>query len=274
MTQEKHLFVIDDSGSPGSSYESLTLKNDKKTYVAVFIAAVIRTELEEGIKSLVSSLCSNEFTIDEFHFTDLINRRRAYKELNTEDVLYHFQKFADLLNQYELPYFIQSMTPRTLAENGMSLKLPKSLDEQALDFLCLRMAAFIKEYNFQGEFDVLIDEGLKKPGQKVDLPMLTSVTSCPCALAVSSKTSPLVQVADFFAFGLNRHQLMAVKDKRTEFDLKILEIVSSVFAGNRSSGSGAILMKKDYSKEDYDRIQIENLKNMGVYEFWKKNNQV
>ncbi|WP_158642974.1 hypothetical protein [Mucilaginibacter ginsenosidivorax] len=45
----KHIFVVDDTGSPGNASESFTLKSDRKTYVAVLIAADIREELLEGI---------------------------------------------------------------------------------------------------------------------------------------------------------------------------------------------------------------------------------
>jgi len=166
------------------------------------------------------------------------------------------------------------MTPRTLAENGMSLKVPKTLDEQVLYFLTLRMVSFIKNYQLQNSFEVFIAEVIKKSGQHMEFPLFASVTDNPVVIFRTSHENLLIQVADFFAFALNRNQIMAIKDKRTDFDHKILHIVNTVFHGNQSSGSiGRFISEKNFTKEDYDQLQINMLKKYGVYEYWKKINK-
>ncbi|WP_426582668.1 DUF3800 domain-containing protein [Mucilaginibacter sp. R-33] len=262
----KHVFVIDDTGSPGNKSESLMLRSDRVTYVAVFIAADIREELALAVQNLLS-----KHNLQEFHFTDLINRRKEYAGLSTDSVINLFKDFTGILNRYRLPYFVQTITPRTLAENGLSNNLNKTLDEIALDFLFARIVHFVKVKRIHNQFEVWIDSGKKKHGHSAEVPNLRRVTKDNIMLYQSSDKNVLIQVADFFAFAMNRNQLIAIKPSRTAFDIVLITLLNSVFFCNESSGSASVLYdEKIFTKEDYDTYQIEKFKELGVFEYWKK----
>lgn len=269
----KHLFAIDDTGSPGNKSESLMLKSDRKTYVAVFIHSEIRKNLFSEIQNIISKHNTGAFKINELHFTELINRRKEYKNIDSEKVKKIFIDFTDVLKKYSLPFFIQTVTPRTLEENGLKTPINKSLDEIALDFLFIRIKNFITKNNISTDFEIIIDEGLKSIGQKTKIEQLESIKKDTYMYFHSSESNISLQVADFFAFGMNRNQMMLIKENRTEFDLSILSLINEVFNKNDTSGSKPVLIKEDeFSKSDYDEMQIEILKEKGIYEYWKKKN--
>lgn len=270
----KHIFALDETGSPGNPSESIILKSDRKTYVAVFINKDIREQIISDINLIISKYSSLENPIKELHFTDLINRRKEYKSLSTETVLAIFKDVSDALSNYSLPFFLQTVTPRTLEENGLVNRQNKSLDEIALDFLFQRIKNFIKDNNLKDEFEIIIDQGLYNPGHKLKIPTLKELSKDNYMLFQSSTENQLIQVADYFAFTMNRNQMMLIKDNRTEFDVILLTILNRVLNGNETSGSKPVLIKeKGFSKNDYDKQQIEILKQMGIYDYWKKVNQ-
>lgn len=264
----KNIFVIDDTGSPGSSYESKTLKSDRKTYVSVFINKKIRQQLSKDLISLQNKLRNEIEGFKEFHFTDIINRRKEFSKQDYNVVYQIFKQFTDILKNYILPYFNQTITPRTLEENGLKNNLNKSIDEIALDFLFYRFKIFINENNISNDNDILIDEGLFKKGSKIEIPILKNVVKENFMQFASSEDEILLQVADFFAFSLNRNQILMIKEKRTKFDLEILSLLNSVFYENPSSGSRADIVNSNFSNDDYDKLQIENFKKMGMYDYW------
>jgi hypothetical protein len=269
----KNIFVIDETGSPGNNSESKTLKSDRITYLAVFVDKEIRQSLIIEIKQLLIKLSPKENPWKEFHFNEIVNRRKEYKNLKSEEVINIIQAFANILNKYSLPFFNQTITPRTLEENGLKNNMNKSLDEIALDFLSSRIKDFIVKNNLGKSIDFSIDEGLKKSGQKLEMPILREVVDDNNLYFKKSEDDVLIQVADFFAYALNRNQMVMIKDKSTEFDIILLSILNSVFYGNQSSGSKSDLITKvQFNKEDYDKRQIEYFKKMGVYEYWKKVN--
>lgn len=270
----KHIFAIDDTGSPGNISESRMLKSDRKTYVSVFIHSSICEDLKSDIILLLEKYSSNRLKLKEFHFTDIINRRKEFSYLDSNGVLEIIKDFTDVLNKYYLPFFIQTITPRTLEENGLKNNHNKSLDEIALDFLFCRIKQFVLENHFENDFEVIIDEGIRKKGEKVIVENLKSVTTENYMLFDSSEDNLLIQVADFFAFTLNKNQMSMIKNKRTEFDIEVLNILNSVLNGNETSGIKPMLIsEREFSKDDYDKFQIEYFKKMGVYDYWRKLNK-
>ncbi|QEC78979.1 DUF3800 domain-containing protein [Mucilaginibacter ginsenosidivorax] len=211
--------------------------------------------------------------LPEFHFTDLINRRKDYRGLDTETVKNIFKDFTALINRYNLPYFIQTMTPRTMDENGLRDPKNRGLDELALEFIFMRIKIFAEEYNLRNMFEIFIDEGLRKSGHFIVIDRLSELMNQNIATFKTSHEFLLIQVADFFAFVLNRNQLIAIKEQRTEFDVEIMGMVNSIFRGNLGSGSVDVLMGEDFTKADYDDYQIQKRKETGIYPFWKKINK-
>lgn len=275
----KHLFVIDDTGSPGNKSESLMLKSDRKTYVGVFISEEIKTPIILGLQNIKKKFSDKGLKINELHFTDIINRRKEYKKFKEEDILEIFQDIQNLLSKFHLPYFVQSATPRTLEENGLFLikyiESPEnlSLDKIALNFLLQRLKLFIEENQLKDKFEIIIDSGLKKDGENEKIDLFKGLLKDNIMTYRSSENYLLLQIADLFAFIVNRMQMLLIKDKRTAFDVKLVTILSKIIEGNGVSGiTEKNIDLTTYTKEDYDHFRLNDVKEKGNYDYWAKIN--
>src|SRR5277367_4560792 len=109
----KHLIVIDDTGSPGSTNETRFLKDNRKTLVGVFIHAEVRAKIEKLIEDVVIIL-DREFGIKELHFTDLVNKRNQFSPLENDEVVSLIQILSNAFSHFQLPYFVQTVHKDTL----------------------------------------------------------------------------------------------------------------------------------------------------------------
>jgi hypothetical protein len=266
----RDLFVIDDTGSPGNPSESKMLKSDRCTYLAVLIDKEIRLEISDKISELLKKY--SYLKIQEFHFTDLINRRKEYKNLDTDQVKDIFENFAGILKPFKLPLFVQTMTSRTYKENGLVDDGKMSVGEKTLHFLILRIFIYAISDDLIRDFEIVCDEGIGKPGARKNYEKLSLLTDMPYITFMSSYSDVLLQVADFYAFCLNRHQLLAIKSNRTDFDKWFIEMTNDAFEGNPSSGFRSIITSNDHKLEDYDNGILQRYKETGSYPFWKKHN--
>jgi hypothetical protein len=266
----RDLFVIDDTGSPGNTSESLMLKSDRCTYLAVLIEKNIREELTKKILVLLKKF--EDLGIKEFHFTDLLNRRKEYRKLETNEVKYIFENFAAILSSFKLTLFVQTMTSRTFKENGLFDDGSMSVEEKALHFVINRILIHVKDVDPIRDFEVFCDEGLENAGTRKNYEKLEPFTDMPYITFMSSHTDVLLQVADFYAFCLNRHQMLAIKEKRTDFDRWFIGMTNTAFANCRSSGFRAGLMNEKDGAKEYDQVILQRYKETGSYPFWKKFN--
>ncbi|ATN04893.1 hypothetical protein CRN76_05505 [Chryseobacterium indologenes] len=266
----RDIFVIDDTGSPGNRSESLMLKSDRCTYLAVLIEKNIREDLTKKIIVLLKKY--EDLDIKEFHFTDLLNRRKEYSKLETNEVKEIFENFATILNSFKLTLFVQTMTSRTFEENGLIDNGNMSVEEKALHFVISRIFIHVKDVNPIRNFEIFCDEGMEKAGTKKYYEKLNAFTDRPFVTFMSSHSDVLLQVADFYAFCLNRHQMLAIKEKRTDFDRWFIEMTNIAFENCQSSGFRAGLMKEKAGAEEYDQVILQRYKETGSYPFWKKFN--
>jgi hypothetical protein len=277
----KHIIAIDDTGSPGNSSESLTLKSDRYSLTAVLFPNWRIQAITENVEKLLNYWKGIHPSIKEFHFTDIINRRKAFTNLSSNEVVNIFQNFTDLIKNEELYIFHQTFTPRTLKENGLNEYLqyvhPKRKDIKylTLDFLSVRIKKEIKELKIENNVDVFIDEGIEKAGKNVSLPYLEDeMKPNAFALSCSSSQNLFLQIADFFAFIINRNQLMMIKSNRTDFDIEILKVTQFAFTNKRLSGiEGELKCYEEINKDEYDKTIKKAFEKNGNLAFWKEVNE-
>lgn len=271
----KHLIVIDDTGSPGNTKETRFLKDDRKTLVGVFIDAEIRSKLEKMIEDVISIL-NKQFGITELHFTDLINKRNQFSMLETSEVLILIQLFSSALASLPLPFFVQTVHKNTLKENGLnndlefeSLKLNKN-EDAALLLLLLKIKKYLeKEYPNQ-IVEFVIDEGRRKKGTFETFESLGRIS----IEYKSSNDFKLLQVADFFAYSINRMQMTSVKENKTDFDKLILSLLSLPLSKQFSEGVSKIEVDLDeFSEDDYDYEQRAVRERDGNLDQWEKSQE-
>jgi len=277
----KHLIVIDDTGSPGNTSESKTLKSDRFSFTAVLIFSTRRNILETKMKELLNELQKKHINIKEFHFTDIINRRKSFSNLTSDEVLNIFSSITKLLEKEKFYIFHQTITPRTLQENGLEFYFQfidpsrRDIKHIALDFLCQRIKSSVKSLKIKNLFEVIIDEGMVKKGGKVYLPFLSEeLKQNPYANSESSEASVLLQIADFYAFVINRMQMLMIKNKISDFDKSILEIIQQAFLNKTLSGiKGKLIDPDEISKKLYDEEILKKYNEHGNLHTWRKANE-
>ena len=277
--------AIDDSGSPGSKVESKFLTSSRNTWVGVLVVADQLSKLNSDL-TYFNKQIKEGLNINELHFADLVNGNNEFSGLDQERRLELLYIFCLFYKEYQFPFFIQTTNPETLAENGLIIKARKILYGgldftshkcQGLLLLLIKIKKYIEDQNLSRDtVDFVIDEGLKKKGSKLTLPILSKIRS-DCQLRFeSSKNEQILQIADFVAYGINRIQTTMVKDpkERTDFDKVVLHLISDAL-GNKGI-SGVTYLNGNYhtmTKDDYDYEQITQRqidRNLDKYRFYHR----
>jgi hypothetical protein len=275
----KHLIVIDDTGSPGNFNESLFLKENRQTLVAVFIHKEIRKDLETTIKN-ITNILSNEFNIKRLHFKDLINKNNEYNILKNDEVIFIMEQVSKLISQIPLPYLVQSCNSNTLKENGIHIQKGIKIDnlnlenneDAALFLLIAKLKNFVNDNYPSEEIEIIMDQGRKSAGNTEVFKSLKGVSSNSEISYKSSTDFHLLQIADYFAYSINRMQTTAIKAKKTDLDIKILNLISIALQNQQSNGVSFIFGDpKKITKDDYDYEQIKQRQVDGNLNKWKRN---
>ena len=232
--------VIDETGNPGQSTGSKYLHQNRKSWAAVVLSpaqfAIAAKELPPAIDAL-KDICGG----DEFHMTDIYRGHKSFKGVAPEKRLGAIAFLSHVFAEYRYPIIFQTLDPigaKAFSSHNFQRSLgPLDLrkhDQLALWMLLIRIQHYISEESHQvpPPAHVVLDESEKwKDSRSIDI---RETVSDPKAFAGqmiysrSSKGFPLVQLADFAAFTINRQQwLMTLgREKITDFDLEFLRIVS------------------------------------------------
>ncbi len=272
----RHLIVIDDTGSPGATNETRFLKDDRKTLVAVFIHSDIRAKMEKLIADVIEIL-NREFGITELHFVDLINKQNQFKTFENDDVISLIHLLSTGFAHVPLPYFVQTVHKNTLKENGINAHFKinnlnsENSEDAALIFLSARIKAYLeKEYPNQ-LIEFVKDEGRRKSGRSERIELLKNVSVNSEIIYKSSQEFLLLQIADFFAYSVNRMQMTTVKAYKTDYDKSILDKLSIALSNQYSEGTSMIKVDLDsFTKDDYDYEQRSNLESDGNLDNWNR----
>jgi len=272
----KHIIVIDDTGSPGNFNETRFLKENRKTLVAVFIHSKNRKHFELTIKNIVSIL-NIQFGVTELHLKDLVNRTNEFAKISDEDALSIIMLLSQWFSSIQIPYFVQTCKDTTFFENNIPLKGKLDIfnfdkgEDQALFILIAKIKLFMAENFPDEEVEIVMDEGRKKNNQVEKTKFLDGFGMDNSIKYFSSKEFALLQVADFFAYSINRIQLTIIKENKTEFDKKIYKYVSTALTNQYSIGTYTIETElENFTKDDYDYLQYTQRQIDGNLDYWLK----
>jgi hypothetical protein len=225
---------IDDTGSPGLRDTPGHLHPSRKSWVAVLVP---REQIGEVWEQFPRAL--QEFHrmtgASEFHFSDIYMRRRAFKDTPLHIRLAVFGFMAQIFGTYGFPVFVQTLDPNSLKNLRLRGKFPDRIgvfdlrqhQDLALFLLLLRAKGHLKKH-FHADSrttHVFIDEGYKKNGVAIAIPTLADVFMNGLICFARSDTILPLQLADFAAFCLNRTQLLLGKQKLSELDEKLLQLI-------------------------------------------------
>lgn len=230
-----HGVFIDDTGSPGLIAPGLHAR--RKSWVAVIVPPGQIAEVMDQLPSALSFLKDLGLHDPEFHFTEIWGGRGEFSKLVLEQRLGIFRFMAHIFETYRFRVLVQTFDPDNATEILNRADWPADFgplkfndhEDLALIFALLRVRLHLKSLEGgKASACVVVDEGRLLSGKAIVLPALAPTFVAGAILFANSRLVHSIQLADFAAFVMNRSQLIRVKEKLTELDKTLLEIVSPI----------------------------------------------
>ena len=261
--------AIDDTYDSVMRKPSKYITSQRRTHVAVVFNDDEVKHIREQINELLLEVSKDiGKQVKEFHFVDIYNRNFPWNDVSDEYNLDIIELFATIYKEYKWPVHIQSIDEHTFKEHGI-LDIQGKLDGldlsnkdgQSLLFLLLKIK---KSYiSNPSPLTIYMDEGNNKPGT----PFAKNIFhDWPCqydGVYASSENEPLLQIADFLAYSINRVKHLSLKDQRSEMDLWFMELIGSMGI-NSTKDITTTPLPEDFTVDDIDKIHKEYRQKLGL----------
>ena len=259
--------AIDDTYGPAGAMPSKYVTGARRTYVAVEFPDAEAEEIRENIRECLAVLPEWLDNLPaEFHFTDIYNRRGAWAACPNKFNLIVFEAFAKIYRQYRWRVHVQTVDERTLADDkvevsGIVDRIDlDTRDGQALFLLLVKLKGLVPP---PPEPLVLrIDAGNGKPDSSFANKVFREWGDLYDGRFADSIAEPLIQIADFLAFSINRCTHLQFKDSKTDLDLWFLSLI-----GGMSIRSSDVIQKEvdpTFLMSDIDAIHAEDRRKKGL----------
>ena len=228
------IIAIDDTYSK-LEQDSTYVTSERKSHIAVIFNHNEVDYIRDQIKQCLIE-CSDYIgeTVKEFHFVDIYNKNGVWKLLKNGDEynLDVFESFAEIYKIYKWKVEIQTVDKHTFTEHGIRFESKSqewNLEKKEDQSLLFLLAKLKKKYRNDKSFlKIYMDEGRKKSGNKFALEVFSDWTSGYDGEYTSSEKEPLLQLADFLAYSINRCIHLQHKSKLTDYDKWFLELVANM----------------------------------------------
>lgn len=263
--------AIDDTYGPTTSTSSEYVTGNRRTNVGVIFPDKDINYIREQITTCLAHI-KNEFSLDirEFHFVEIYNRKSPWDKLPDKANLAIFSFFAHIYTKYKWKVFVQTVDDRTLRNhsiekikgkiNQFNLEKPSDL---SLFWLLTKIKFFYS--NTSEDLNVFIDEGLGKPNTIVGNEIFYDYPNKYQGIFQLSHKEPLLQLADFIAFIVNRSTHLYMKKNRTEVDNWFLQLFNSMDIN--SDDLLKMNMARNYSDftvSDFDKLHENDRCRKGI----------
>lgn len=258
--------AIDDTYSQTKVKTSSYITGDRRSHVAVIFNSEEAKEVRSQLAGCLD--CINEkFGINatEFHFADIYNKNKSWSSLPNEANLMIFDFFFKIYQSYRWPIIIQTIDHHTFSDHKLNMSGKLSFfDLSKKEHLSLLWILFKIKNNFSDnpeDLNIIIDEGIRKAGTELPKVFFNNYNAnVKCFFSAS--TDPLLQIADFIAYSINKSTNIAIKSKKSEIDMLFLDMFSAA-----NFNSQDLLLRelpRDFTIEDIDRIIKEDKINKGL----------
>ena len=230
-TGEVYSVFIDDTGTAGLT-EQETVR-----FVAVVVRPEISPQIPMGMR-IATDMLKQVTEATEFHFSDIYQAQGQFKGVPLHTRLSILRAMTSVFSDIIKPaIFVQSMDSETLKHVARQVQLPQLPSPLSLtstrNFAFLGILARVCEYVAQtrsGDEEAVIfcDQGILKPGYALHIPWWPGTIHQNSVYFVDSNGVPGIQLADFAAFVLNRHQLLAQKQSLNSLDKTFLWTVEPI----------------------------------------------
>lgn len=254
------IVAIDDTYGQSGHTASKYVTHDRRTHVGVVFqdgeVNQIRADISELLKT-ASKLLGLENPLKEFHFTEIYNKRGAWKNCPEGGNLAVVEFFAEYYSNYRWPVLIQTIDDRTLPNNLLkNIQLGKlDLKKREHISLLFLLFKFRTRYRHVSEpSHILIDEGIGKVGTDLGIDVFPDWLYPIDVKFQSSQVDPILQIADFIAFCINRSTHLALKPSRSDTDLAFLDLVGSMNINADEEDFSVVTLQPSFSVQEFDAI--------------------
>lgn len=260
--------AIDDTYGPEIDTGSSFVTGDRRTHVAVVFpdedVQDIRTQAVECLAEIANL---TGIAAKEFHFVDIYNRKSPWNELPDHANLRFFEFFASIYKHYRWPVLIQTIDARTLGDHGIGglagiIEGLDLSDPADLSLIWLLMKIKSKFKKNPAPIKLVIDEGREKPGTPFGSKIFHDWPDSFSGCYSSSAAEPLLQIADFIAFCINRSTHLAMKSKRSDVDTWFLNLVGGM--GIDCDDLKLHELPKNFSVVDFDGLHVQDRAEKGL----------
>ncbi|HEX4334532.1 MAG TPA: hypothetical protein VH062_01390 [Polyangiaceae bacterium] len=174
----------------------------------------------------------------EFHFVHIYNGSGPYRDLPIATRLALLEFFAEIAVSHDIRFLVQSIdasaSAHVLAAAKSLPKTPGLLDptsnkDVSRMFLLVKLRNYLLKQLSPGESaPVFLDEGWKKNGRALLVPMWHPPFFRGLVMSADSRDIWGLQFADFAAFVLNRSQILLDRDPLSSLDVALLSIASRI----------------------------------------------
>lgn len=225
--------AIDDTYGPEGIAPTRYVTGGRRTYVAVEFpdaqVGYIRQNIRDCIKWLEVKLATSPL---EFHFSDIYNRRGAWRSCLNGENLRIVSFFAELYRLHQWRVHVQTVDERTFSDHNLDptgivdgIDLSER-DGRALFLLLLKVRDAMPPP--PEPVVVRIDAGRSKSGAKLAPKIFRQWAELYDGRYENSQADPLIQVADFLAFSINRSTHLATKPIITDLDKEFLDLIGNM----------------------------------------------
>lgn len=254
--------AIDDTYGPETSTNSLFVTGSRRSHVAVLFPDEDVEDIRSQAVGCLNEVCNlTGVSATEFHFVDIYNRKRPWDKLVDRANLKIFAFFAEIYRHYKWPIVIQTIDKRTLSDHGIVSFEGKidGLDLSNTAYLSLLMLLTKIKNRFKDKLvpiTLFVDEGREKPGKIFGSKIFHDWPASYTGNYASSSQEPLLQIADFIAFCVNRSTHLALKSNRSEVDTWFLNLVAKMqFDCDELK---AYELPKNFTTDDFDKLHLKD----------------
>lgn len=260
--------AVDDTYGPGIRTDSTLVTGNRRTHVAIVFSDADAQNVRDQISRCLEEIkTTTGIKAEEFHFVDIYNRNPPWDGLQGEANLALFEFFASIYRRYEWPVIIQTIDDRTLRDHGIKkfVGAVEGLDLSSptdLSLLFLLIKIKHKYMTAPESINLFVDEGRRKAGSPFGSKIFHDWSMPFHGKYSSSASEPLLQIADFIAFCINRSTHLAMKKRRTEIDTWFLNLVGKM--GMNCEDLLSATLPSNFSVDDFDQIHIADRVEKGL----------
>ncbi|KJE35308.1 hypothetical protein UF64_11840 [Thalassospira sp. HJ] len=250
--------AIDDTYGPVDSAPSKYVTGARRTHVAV----IFPNDQVDDIRQQVTN-CLDFFgeklsaRPEELHFVDIYNRNGVWNDMTNGENLAIISAFANIYNLYNWRVNIQTIDDRTLLDQPALQNFPKidnldpkNRDDLSLYLLCLKLRREIQKLD--EDTWIFIDEGKKRPNTQFGEVFFSDLNVNVSGTYSSSSSEPLLQIADFLAFSVNRMTHLSLKPTRTDTDQWFMSTIGKM--NINCADIPTTSLKPNFTIKDFDEL--------------------